>query len=429
MRNASWLVLSSSVVLRSAVVTMGVLASFMAPGCTVGDGDFDWDGSLFDDAGLERDGAADEDAGASAPDSSVDDASVGDAGSDSGAADAGEPDRELRPGDVARVIARGRCGALRSCLGEQLLLASFEGNDCVSFTTRQLQDRHLHWLEDSVEAGRVTFRPERLAACELDLIQLGCDVTTTPWPANCEQAVEGKAAEDAECTIDQDCQGSAYCDKGELESCPGYCVPLQSEGMPCGSSSECGIGLWCREGACGLPPREGDACDVPLEVAECPPGLVCQGASGESTCQSIDRVYSRRAGEDCDAFGHLCEFGLVCQSQSATSSSGRCVAPAVSGGECRRAQPSQCPADEYCRSAQSGTLDPAEPGSIGVCSARPTAGEACPHENCVPGARCLGDPQVCKPLKSAGGSCKSDGECYGGLCSEPICSVTTIGCD
>lgn len=428
MRSASWLVLSSSVVVRFAVVTVVGLASLATPGCTVGDGDFDfdWDGSLFDDAGL--DGAADEDA-AQVQDSGADDASDGDAGADSGSADSGEPDEELSPGDVARVIARGRCGALKNCLGEQLLLAWFEGNDCVEFTTRQLQDRHLHWLEDSVEAGRVAFRPERLEACELDLIQLGCDVTTTPWPANCEQAVEGRAAEDGDCTIDQDCQGSAYCNKGgELESCPGYCAPLQSEGLPCGSSAECAIGLWCRGGVCEQPPGEGDPCDSPLVVSECPAGLVCQGPSGESTCQAIDRVYSRRAGDDCDGFGQLCEFGLVCQSQSQDSTTGRCVAPAASGGECRVSQPSQCPADEYCRSAQSGTLDPAEPGSSGVCSPRPVAGEACDHEDCVPGARCLGEPKLCKSLKSAGGSCESNGECYGGLCTENICSVTTIGC-
>jgi hypothetical protein len=401
------------------------LAVFTWTACTIGDGDVDWDGSIFDDAASDEDAgsvAADGGDASSSPDSSPDDA----ARPDSSVPDGGEP--VLEPSDVAAVIARGRCGALKACLGEQLLSASFEGNDCVEYTTRQQADRHLHWLKDSVDASRVTFRPELLAACEADLIALGCDVTSMPSPDSCERAVEGKAKLDEDCTIDQDCEGSAWCDKGMQESCPGYCAPLQAEGMGCSASTQCASGLLCRGDVCTAQPSKGDACGAYLAPSACPPGLVCQGAT-ELTCRSIGAVYVGKAGDSCDAFDALCEFGLVCQSQTQEDTTGRCVAKAASGGDCRRAQPNQCPADEYCKIAQSGEMDPVPPGMDGVCAKRPVAGEACGFEDCAPGSRCIGDESpICRPLKIAGEACEFDSECYGGLCFAEHCSVTTIAC-
>jgi hypothetical protein len=407
-----------------------LLAVFAASACTIEEGDFD--GSFFDDDARvdEDDAGGDEDDGGTDPkDAGRDSGSdAGGAGSDASKPDDGGP-KTYTEADVPGFIARGRCGALEACMGKTLLAASYEGLDCVAYVTKQLSDRHLHWLAGSVDADRVIFRPERLEQCEQDLEALGCALTTSPPPLSCEEAVEGKVLADQKCNIDQDCKGNAFCDKGELETCPGHCVDPQSSGLPCRASAECAAGLVCRGGVCEAPLSEGDPCSTRLVGSECPPGLVCQGASGNLMCQSIETVYAGKENEACDAFGKLCEMGLVCQSQSSANTMGTCVKPVGRGEACKRSQPSPCPSDQYCKDARDGHPELAPPGVSGVCSDLPKSGDDCDaNPGCSPGLRCIGDPGECRELKSAGGECTSSGECYGGLCSAEVCAITTIEC-
>jgi hypothetical protein len=408
---------------------MLLLASLALSACTIEEGSFD--GSFFDEDGAidEDDGGRpndDEDSGSDAKDAGKPDSGT-DSGKDAGS-DSGQP-AQPTASDVPGFIARGRCGALEACIGKQLLAATFEGNDCVEYTTRQLADRDLHWLQKSIDAKRVTFRPEKLAQCERDIRELDCSVTTRPLPFSCEDAIEGQFTKNQDCWIDQDCNGAGFCDKGQLETCPGTCVEPQIAGMLCTASAQCASGLVCRDGMCDQPLTEGDSCTSRLTGSECPPGLICQGATTQTlTCQSVQTLYSARLDQECDAVGKLCEFGLVCQSQSSENTIGKCVAAAAKGGTCRRAQPSQCPADQFCK-AMSGSGRVA-PGVDGVCSDLPSSGQSCGVDGCVPGLRCLGETgeTTCRPIKSAGGSCELNGECYGGLCTEDICSITTIEC-
>ena len=429
-----------------------LLAALTLTACEIKEGDVDWDGSLFDDASLFRDSEADDDDGGTPPPKDAGKADAGkDAGKDASSGDSAvdsslppeDAGQALTPADVASVLAKGRCGALEACMGKELLLATFNGNDCVDFTTKQQADRDLHWLAGSVSRNSVTFRPEQLETCRKDLVKLGCDVTNRRLPESCERAVEGKSDIDDNCSIDQDCKGNAYCDKGSLETCPGQCAELQTSGLPCSSSLECNDGLVCRGGSCKVPLAEGDAC-TQRKGSECPPGLVCQGKSGMLTCQSIETLYAAKEGEACDLYGKLCQSGLVCQSQSASNTMGICAKPAAMNGTCRPAEPGQCPITQYCKDSRSNVTARAEPGKDGVCADLPRDGSTCIGTStqageplcpvgslcCAPGAVCVGpmSAPVCHAMKMAGGACTTNAECYGGLCQADVCAITTIEC-
>jgi len=416
--------------LRTAAPLLVIVIA--ATACTIEEGDFDasfdFDANVHRDSGDDTDdgGASDADDAGSASDAATSkpDASTG----PNGGPDAAMEPSTLTPADVAKVIARGRCKALETCMGPQLLVDAYEGNDCTDFVTKQLADRHLHWLAESVEKGRVTFRPEALADCERDIAALSCDVANRPLPPSCERAVEGRAAVDGSCTIDQDCAGDAFCDKGMQETCPGQCAALQPSGLPCRSSSQCASGLVCDGGQCGTPLVEGDDCSERMNTASCPPGLVCQGRGSSLACRSVQTLYVGKLNEPCDALDKLCEYGLVCRSTSSTTSAGLCVPRVKTNEKCRAAEPNQCPADQYCKDADTNSTDRVPPGSDGICSARPQIGQPCPQTRCASGSRCLGEPPVCQALKQAGGQCSSSAECYGGLCEQDVCLVTTLHC-
>lgn len=391
------------------------LSLLVTSGCEIEAGSFD--GSFWEDARVDDDdGGVDEDDAGRPP-------RAGRGGSGGSAAP------ELEASDVPAVIARGLCGAAEACIGKSMLLDALEGSDCVEFRTKQEADRHLHWLQDSIDANRVRFRPELLDDCERDLIALGCDAANRRLPDSCEEAVEGLADVDESCAIDQDCAGNAWCDKGEQETCPGTCAAPQTSGLPCRASRHCADGLICEGGSCTPPRAEGDECNSLMGEA-CPFGLVCHGRANMQTCRSIDSVYVGASGADCDAFGQLCQVGLVCQSQSSTSTAGQCVAPAGLNGTCRLSQPSQCPTSQYCKVPQTNSTSRVAPGEEGVCSDRPGDGVACVvGEECAPGTVCVGEMAMCRTRKSAGSTCVSNAECFGGSCEEDICVITTIGCD
>ena len=404
-----------------------LLAVFALSACEIHEGSFD--GSLFDGSWGDEDGGVDEDDAGKAPPK------------DAGKADSGppkdmdamvQPPTDLKPSDVPAVIARGRCKALETCMGKSLLRDAYEGNDCVDYVTKQQADRHLHWLAQSVSAGRVTFRPDQLDECERDIAALGCMVASRPLPASCETAIEGKAAVDQDCAIDQDCKDSAYCDKGSMESCPGTCAQLQTRGLPCQNSSQCASGLVCENKSCTEPKSEGDSCDVRMGGGACPPGLVCQGKTGSLTCQSVQTLYVGKRDEACDAVGKLCEFGLVCESQSSSTTTGVCKPLVEKGAQCRRAEPNQCPVDQYCKNADVNSKARVDPGVSGVCWDRPKTGETCTDAiGCAPGSRCLGDTALtCRALKSGGGMCEFNAECYSGVCDPDakLCVISTLDC-
>jgi hypothetical protein len=241
-------------------------------------------------------------------------------------------------------------------------------------------------------------------------------------PASCEDAIEGKSDVDEVCSIDQECKGNMYCDKGMLETCPGSCATLQTSGLPCTSSAQCADGLVCPAGTCAIPLAEGDGCTEYLGSGECPPGLVCIGPSDGLTCRSIASVYTAKSGETCDPFGKLCQLGLVCQSQS--TGGGICGAPVSAGGKCRRSVPNQCPLEQYCKDAKSGVTTRATPGKDGVCADLPADAQSCDAAiGCKPGAICLMSDGKCHNYQSLGQDCSENAQCYSRACTDGMCAA------
>jgi hypothetical protein len=407
-------------------------ALFVVVGCEVGDGDFD---ASFDfDSGRDASRSAEDDAGAddAGQDRPTDrrDASMGTPDASTSDAGMSEP---AKPEELAQRLAKGSCAALTACLGPRLLMDSLSGQDCVSYRTHLYEDRDLHWLAKSITAGHVTFRPELLAKCESDLTALGCEVQTRRLPQSCVDAADGDTEADDTCAIDQECKGQAFCDKGSLETCPGTCATLQTAGLPCRATAQCVDGLICRAGVCAEPLVEGDDCTVPVTASmgtgfrECPPGLVCIGPSNDLRCRSIQTVYAAKLGQTCNATGTLCELGLVCQSQSSTSTSGICAATSAKGAKCRPAIPSQCPTGQYCKDARSGVTTRAPAGTDGICADLPNDGKSCEAAvGCQPGAVCL-DDTMCHGLKTIAQQCGENRECYGGSCLAETCT-TPLDC-
>jgi hypothetical protein len=400
------------------------------------DGGFPWDDedagpSASRDAGHDA-RAADEDGGEQpnrdAAVSGNKDAGTGDMTPiDSGLPPIEEPG-DAKPEDFAAALAKGRCGALQKCIGAAMLLDSYRGNDCVDVLTHQYQERDYHWLTKAVALGRVKFRGDQLAKCQSDVTALGCDVQSRRLPASCEDAASGTVDVDGACSVDQECTGNDFCDKGSLETCPGSCAALQTNGLPCSTTSQCNDGLVCRDAICTAPLNEGDECNQYLQFGECPPGLACQGmgSSKPLTCQSIASLYVGKDGDDCDAFGKLCQDGLACASQSSSNTKGKCAPIAAVGGTCRAAAPSQCPSDQYCKTTSAGSTVRVSPGEDGVCSDKPSDGQDCDTSvGCKKGAVCSSIDDKCHSYKLDGESCVDNRECYGtscvdGTCAEPL---------
>ena len=130
---------------RLLIVALHAVISLTATACTIEKANLDLDANFHFDAGA--DSSADHD------DSGTPDTDDGGSLIDAGVSkpDAGRTEPSLlTPADVPETIAHGRCRALEKCVGTQLLVDAYEGNDCVEFLTKQLADRQLHWLAESV---------------------------------------------------------------------------------------------------------------------------------------------------------------------------------------------------------------------------------------------------------------------------------------
>ncbi len=410
--------------LRSASFLMALC--FVAA-CKVGNGDFSGfdSGSGFDhDASTSNlhDAARPKDASAAHQDAGYE------------AVDAARPDggSAFTAAAATNILAQGVCTALRECMSPDQLIAYQGAADCQSFVARQQADGELHWLADAVAAKRVVLTSSAAPRCQTDLQAYGCNVNSHRMPGSCKELITGQVALDGACSIDQECSGSTYCDKGaSTETCPGACVAFQTSGLPCRASRECADGLECRDctdakvcsgKACLALLKQGDACETLNGQPTCPAGLICKGKPGSGTCETRSSVFVGKLGDACDVYGALCQVGLVCESTTGTA--GKCAALASAGDACKRAKPSQCPNDQYC--------DAVNPGVAGVCQFLPTDGQACVRKTCAPDNVCIAASAsdtigTCHALTKAGAACVASAQCYSGTCDTNIC-VTPISC-
>ena len=394
---------------------IAVVALFALPfsaACKEGNVD-GFDGSIFD----ETDGAA----GGKGNDAAVDNEDAGLSGQDAGvlSMDAGSgvslPGIQDVPGELAKAV----CAGLSACRGEALLSDYLKGQDCVAGRTQRDEDGDLHFLAASVTKGRVEFHAKALQQCTDDLAALGCEVQDHRLPSSCEAALTGLVPLDGACDLDLDCEGSAFCDKGDPATCPGTCVPLQTKALPCLANHECADGLVCFGKSCVPVGVDGDDCQS--GQTPCGAGFECHTEGADKVCRALAAVYAGAKDDACLATGTLCSSELVCASTA--GSMGVCEARVASGAACKRAQPNQCPTDEYC--------DAAAAGASGTCVPFPADGEPClmRSQTCASGHVCVN--AECKVSRRLGEPCAAAQECYSGICEQAgsgkIC-VTALAC-
>jgi hypothetical protein len=405
-----------------------MICALVASATACGEGsDFQF-GDDFD-SGFGRD-----DAGRRTLDAGTDgDEDGGDEGSGSARHDAGVSDLtdgSVSPGDDAGVpqsiadtwpaaYARALCNALADCYHSDALLADvLGGQDCQAVNENLLSNGDLRYLPDSVAASLVSLHPDMLDKCVQDVRALGCAARAGRLPASCRATFQGTLLIAGECTINLDCQGEAFCDKGELASCPGVCSPLQAEGFPCNhnDNDQCKDGLVCFRGTCEALGEVGQSCGGDNDPS-CRPGLICI----DGGCDTLDALYMKKLGEACDGNTSLCEPGLVCE--SVQGAMGVCAKTAGAGGSCKRAKPSQCPIEQYC--------DATAAGVSGTCVDRPLDGQACLPENskpqCSPGNLCVDG--MCHAIGQIGAACASNAECYSRTCGDDGQCAAPLMCE
>ncbi|MDH5671515.1 MAG: hypothetical protein OEZ06_05150 [Myxococcales bacterium] len=374
-------------------------------GCTVGEVDHDFDGSFFD-----RDGGTAGDGAAPGPDAAVDGGGEPNAMADDDAgADPDPGDSAPTVEDLPRLFADAYCAALEDCMGQELLLRTFSGNDCRGLRQSRLENGEFGRAGNSVAAGLASFSAADVDDCLADIRALGCDAVAAREPVSCELTLLGLADLGADCTAHHDCSGDAFCDKGTAATCPGTCSALRAQDDTCNNNdnAECEDGLVCFDGSCQPLGELGDDCgDI---MPACSPGLVCQAG----ICESNAVVYAGALDDACTPGSDLCQPGLYCRSDSADT--GTCAEAAAEGGGCRRASPDMCPAHQYC--------DASTGGEDGLCTDLPVDAEGCLARTvqCAPGHTCVAD--ICYRLKDNGESCDADSECYSRFCDAFICST------
>lgn len=411
-------------VTRPSVHSFLVLACVFAIACDaevkIGDG---IDGSLFDDAG--NDATVDEDAGEV------------DAGNDASMtmADAGT-DANVPP-DVSQVpqaLAEAFCAALVECEGQQLVTDDENGENCAVNRAGLAAAGALSRLADSVADGRIVFDMDRLDECVAAIEAQACNVRSSRRPAVCEEAIDGKVALGGDCVISEDCSGTtSYC--RVTDTCPGECAPLLNAGDACTATEQCANGLVCEgisgSAQCVAPGDPGDNCTLTSDssdaLAACKRGTRCTPNVGDDpTCKSVSVVYVRQNGQTCDpTAGSFCDVGLACTN---TPSGLTCAPIAARDGACFRAQPSQCPAGQYCDAM---TM------MGGTCRDLPEEGETClpstRSQRCAPGFVCLlhsaGDvDDECTGKVANGDGCSESLECYSGSCNGTMCVTPSSVC-
>lgn len=313
-------------------------------------------------------------------------------------------------------LARATCDALADCYGDAKLLANvLGGRDCVTVQQGELLASDLSYLQASIDAGLVELHADRIDACLADVRALGCDARSSRLPASCKAAFVGKGRAADECTTHLDCIGEYFCAKGEPQTCPGVCVPLRNEGQSCTNDddAECADGLVCFRGTgtCEALGAKGDECGT--DLPGCKPGLTCLDDGNGPACTAITELYAKKLGDDCDAKTDLCAPGLVCESISGgtpPAAPGKCAETVGSGASCKRAQPNQCPIDQYC--------DATNPGESGTCVDRPGDGEACLSRTpaCADGFACIDG--TCRAIQGNGEPCMGNAQCFSGTCND-----------
>lgn len=252
-------------------------------------------------------------------------------------------------------------------------------------------------LQDSLDAGRVTFDAEKLNACLQALVapDSTCSEVITdpelPWSAACEEAAfTGTVAVGGACFFDHDCAGypgTAECAANQK------CISKPTQGFPCGTG--CAEGFYCATSTCqpqlamGSPCTSSMECQdelfcdfsalMPVCTARAPGGSPCTSDSG---CESGECIPGM-----CMGTGFQCFEDTDCGSRCADDGSSCTDASQCALGTCQMGG-TTCSSDASCTAV---------------------AGDVCVFPvQCLPGD-CLGDPPVCTAATLTVLYCSSSG--------------------
>jgi len=317
-------------------------------------------------------------------------------------------------------VASRRCEGALACMADEIERSQSLGTaaHCVEAVTAELNNRAIT-ITEAAARGDVRFDARGAEGCLAAIERDACEervsipVQAFMWPPECDAVLSGTLAPEAECLIDEQCDG------GSCEC--GLCVALAAEGASC-ETVACGAGLRCVEGTCAATLHAGDACtqlapdDIP---GTCPANLRCV----EGICRTSAELRTAAEGEDCysprDYESPLvfCAAGLECHFDRADEP-GTCVGahaldePCDTGGS-----HGLCPDGTLCHG----------PSDDLRCRPYLDEGEECfPSgwgDPCGPGMVCANGDSLCKVLFDNGAACEADGDCESGFCSEGSCAA------
>ena len=326
------------------------------------------------------------------------------------------------------LLAARLCPELLSCFDGRTQQNLFGEAGCEARLIAQLEDGDFAYVEDAIEAGRVSYDSSQIEPCLQAIRGVGCELATTRVFEHeaCERAFTGTIALGDDCNVDAECEGVAFCRRDG--SCPGTCSELLGPGDPCEQDDDCEDGLACPDelGTCAaLAEEPGEPCGGGVS-GSCRADLVCAGedeaVGAAGTCTTLEDLFAGELGEACDFdAGELCEVGLSCTVESIANDGTTeivCAEPVGSGDDCKFGVPSPCPVDEYCDAdIQAGMAD-------GTCRPLPGAGDACVEvpgsPGCAPGLFCDVDDR-CHARNRLGQPCASDDGCASGNCMAGTC--------
>ncbi len=243
----------------------------------------------------------------------------------------------------SQLAAEGFCKVAFECISEApelLTLTSSTQEECVAWAASDIQA--YDDISEAVAAKRITYNASQAQDCLTDLQALldtsACNIgsqignDTFFSRRSCETVLQGTLAEEAPCTMDDECQSGLECESSNEEDiCYGTCVP-----QPCNDA--CSNNQYCKEGET----REEDECvkflakgESCVFSSECGAGLKC---GAQSICEEEEEdapIILRDMGEVCDLGAtSWCKQGLTCVDFSFATERGVCGPPRNEGEEC-----------------------------------------------------------------------------------------------
>jgi hypothetical protein len=348
--------------------------------------------------------------------------SAGACGGESGAF----TDAPVALGDLPPKYAAAACTAYENCMGADLMKLFLNGADCAAVTEQRILNGTFPMIQSRIDQGTMRYDGAKAQACLNAIAARTCATFNDRDPPECLAAIDGTVDLGGDCTLDDDCKGSALC-RSTTGTCPGKCTALLVAGQACAKNDNCASGLVCSSETkmCVQPVGADQKCEY--GQPPCAPGLLCLGkddtAKTSGTCKSSAQAFSADEGAVCDpAKGQLCKTGLSCAAAGVTvvppAITFKCVKAGsyAAGLACKPAFPDACATGTYCKNGTGAlALD-------GVCTALPQSGEACGKDSqCQPNTVCVAG--TCRSLVANGVSCTGDAMCYSERCGSGGCEA------